>query len=75
MFFIFVAFYSAVCLPMYSLAVAHVNDFLKPDEIDNIISLDVEKKTKRQENLDEEQPFVLTAVSYTHLTLPTNREV
>ena len=33
MFFIFVAFYSAVCLPMYSLAVAHVNDFLKPDEI------------------------------------------
>ena len=33
MFFIFVAFYSAVFLPMYSLAVAHVNDFLKPDEI------------------------------------------
>ena len=32
-FFIFVALYSSMCLPMYSLAVAHINDFLKPDEI------------------------------------------
>ena len=32
-FFVFVALYSSMCLPMYSLAVAHINDFLKPDEI------------------------------------------
>ena len=32
-FFILVAIYSCVSLPMYSLAVAHINDFLKPDEI------------------------------------------
>ena len=33
LFFILVALYSCVSLPMYSLAVAHINDFLKPDEI------------------------------------------
>ena len=33
LFFILVAIYSCVSLPMYSLAVAHINDFLKPDEI------------------------------------------
>mgnify|MGYP001451321117 FL=1 len=32
-FFVFVALYSSMCLPMYSLAVAHINDFLKPDQI------------------------------------------
>ena len=33
LFFIVVAFYSGMCLPMYSLAVAHINDFIQPDEI------------------------------------------
>ncbi len=33
LFFIIAAFYSSMCLPMYSLAVAHINDFLKSDEI------------------------------------------
>ena len=32
-FFIIVAFYSGMSLPMYSLAVAHINDFIQPDEI------------------------------------------
>ena len=33
LFFIVVAFYSGMCLPMYSLVVAHINDFIQPDEI------------------------------------------
>ena len=33
LFFIIVAFYSGMSLPMYSLAVAHINDFIQPDEI------------------------------------------
>jgi MFS family permease len=32
-FFIILAFYAGMSLPMYSLAVAHTNDFLQPDEI------------------------------------------
>ena len=32
-FFILVAIYSSMCLPMYSLVVAHTNDFLLPNEI------------------------------------------
>ena len=32
-FFILVALYSGMCLPMYSLAMAHINDFLQPSEI------------------------------------------
>ena len=32
-FFIFLAFYAGMSLPMHSLAVAHTNDFLQPDEI------------------------------------------
>tara|TARA_B100000029_G_scaffold366168_1_gene359531 strand:+ start:1372 stop:2610 length:1239 start_codon:yes stop_codon:yes gene_type:complete len=32
-FFIFIALYSSMCLPMYSLCVAHTNDFLNQDEI------------------------------------------
>ncbi len=32
-FFIITALFSCACLPMYSLAVAHTNDFLQPDEI------------------------------------------
>ena len=31
--FILVALYSCVSLPMYSIAVAHINDFLQPNEI------------------------------------------
>ena len=33
LFLFLVAIYSCMSLPMYSLAVAHINDFLKPDEI------------------------------------------
>jgi MFS family permease len=33
LFFILVALFSFMSLPMYSLAVAHINDFLKPNEI------------------------------------------
>ena len=33
LFFILVAIYSSMCLPMYSLVVAHTNDFLQPNEI------------------------------------------
>jgi len=33
LFFILVAIYSSMCLPMYSLVVAHTNDFLLPNEI------------------------------------------
>jgi len=33
LFYILVALFSFMSLPMYSLAVAHINDFLKPDEI------------------------------------------
>ena len=33
LFFIVVAFYSGMCLPMYSLVIAHINDFIQPDEI------------------------------------------
>ena len=33
LFFIIVAFYSGMGLPMYSLVVAHINDFIQPDEI------------------------------------------
>ena len=33
LFFIAVAFYSGMSLPMYSLVVAHINDFIQPDEI------------------------------------------
>ena len=33
LFFIIVAFYSGMSLPMYSLAIAHINDFIQPDEI------------------------------------------
>ena len=33
LFFIIVAFYSGMSLPMYSLVVAHINDFIQPDEI------------------------------------------
>lgn len=33
LFFIIVALYSGMSLPMYSLAVAHINDFIQPDEI------------------------------------------
>ena len=33
LFFIIVAFYSGMSLPMYSLAVAHINDFIQPNEI------------------------------------------
>ena len=33
LFFIIVAFYSGMSLPMYSLALAHINDFIKSDEI------------------------------------------
>ena len=33
LFFIIVAFFSGMSLPMYSLAIAHINDFIKPDEI------------------------------------------
>ena len=32
-FFIVLAFYAGMSLPMYSLAIAHTNDFLQPDEI------------------------------------------
>ena len=32
-FFVLLALYSSMCLPMYSLCVAHTNDFLNPDEI------------------------------------------
>ena len=32
-FFIILAFYSGMSLPMYSLAIAHINEFLQPDEI------------------------------------------
>tara|TARA_Y100001970_G_C14177407_1_gene827791 strand:+ start:322 stop:1560 length:1239 start_codon:yes stop_codon:yes gene_type:complete len=32
-FFIFIALYAGMSLPMYSLAIAHINDFLKADEI------------------------------------------
>ena len=32
-FFIILAFYAGMCLPMYSLAIAHINDFIQPDEI------------------------------------------
>lgn len=32
-FFILLAFYSGMSLPMYSLAIAHINDFLESDEI------------------------------------------
>ena len=33
LFFIITALYASMCLPMFSLAVAHVNDFLKPNQI------------------------------------------
>jgi len=33
LFFILTAIFSSMCLPMYSLVVAHTNDFLQPDEI------------------------------------------
>ena len=33
LFFILTAVFSSMCLPMYSLVVAHTNDFLQPDEI------------------------------------------
>ncbi len=33
LFFMLVAIYSSMCLPMYSLVVAHTNDFLQPNEI------------------------------------------
>ena len=33
LFFILAAIFSSMCLPMYSLALAHINDFLQADEI------------------------------------------
>tara|TARA_Y100000590_G_scaffold114383_1_gene130343 strand:+ start:816 stop:2051 length:1236 start_codon:yes stop_codon:yes gene_type:complete len=33
LFFILTALFSTMCLPMYSVAVAHINDYLNPDEI------------------------------------------
>jgi len=33
LFFIITACYASMCLPMFSLAVAHVNDFLRPNQI------------------------------------------
>ncbi len=33
LFFIITALYASMCLPMFSLAVAHINDFLKPNQI------------------------------------------
>ena len=33
LFFILAAIFSSMCLPMYSLALAHINDFLQTDEI------------------------------------------
>ena len=38
-FFIFVAIFSSMCLPMYSLTLAHINDFLEQDEIVSASSL------------------------------------
>ena len=32
-FFIILALYSGMSLPLYSLAIAHINEFLQPDEI------------------------------------------
>jgi len=33
LFFLVVACFAGLCLPMYSLVIAHVNDFIQPDEI------------------------------------------
>ena len=38
-FFIFTAIFSSMCLPMYALTLAHINDFLKQDEIVSASSL------------------------------------
>ena len=38
-FFIFTAIFSSMCLPMYALTLAHVNDFLEQDEIVSVSSL------------------------------------
>ena len=38
-FFIFTAIFSSVCLPMYALTLAHINDFLEQDEIVSASSL------------------------------------
>ena len=40
--------------------ISKVEPVSKTNERDNVISLDVEKKTKGLEKLDEEQPFILT---------------
>tara|TARA_Y100000590_G_scaffold426092_1_gene534772 strand:+ start:4272 stop:5504 length:1233 start_codon:yes stop_codon:yes gene_type:complete len=37
-FFAIVALYSGMCLPMYSLAIAHINDFIKQEEIVSVAS-------------------------------------
>ena len=38
-FFIFTAMFSSMCLPLYALALAHINDFLEHDEIVSASSL------------------------------------
>ena len=38
-FFIFTAIFSSMCLPMYALTLAHINDFLEQDEIVSASSL------------------------------------
>ena len=38
-FFIFTAIFSSMCLPMYALTLAHINDFLEQDEIVSVSSL------------------------------------
>ena len=53
----------------------HYLDFEKPlkdfdDEIQNLVSIDSES-----EKLDRLKNMRIETVSYTHLTLPTNREV